>query len=1034
MSDKELSNAEIETDSENIIKLDKDIKTVGIVKEMQTCYLDYAMSVIVSRALPDVRDGMKPVHRRILFSMFENGFDHTKPFKKSARIVGDVMGKYHPHGDQAIYDSMVRMAQDFSLRVPLVEGQGNFGSMDGDGAAAMRYTESRLAKISSSLLDDLDKDTVDFRPNYDESFKEPVCLPARFPNLLVNGGGGIAVGMATNIPTHNLGEVLDACVALVDNPELSVEDLMQYVQAPDFPTGGIILGRAGIHKAFTTGRGSIVIRGRTHFEENKNKISIIITEVPYQVNKKVMIEKIAELVKEKVIDGISDIRDETNRHGVRVVIELKRDAVPDVILNQLFKYTPLQTSFGVNMLAINKGRPEVMNLKSVLKYFIEFREEVIRRRVSFELGKARTKAHTQVGLAIAVANLDPVIKLIREAKNPDEAKIELMAREWDAGFVAPLIKLIDDPESKIVGGKYKLSQEQAKAILELRLQKLTGLEREKLSEEITELGKFIRECLDILMNKSRIYEIMRGEFSDIRTRFGTDRKTSIEDSEFESDIEDLIAKEDMVITVTNTGYVKRVPLDVYRAQRRGGKGRNAMTTKEEDFVVDVFVANTHTPMLFFSNTGMAYKMKVYKIPEGTPTSKGKAFINLLPLAQGEVITTVMPLPEDEATWENLHIMFATKKGTVRRNQLSAFTEVRANGKIAMKFEGEDADDALVGAKVCSEDQNIMLATKDGKCINFPVGEIRVFASRASTGVRGIKLANGDEVISMTVLNGFDADSAVRMAYLKKSRALRGALEDESADDAVDDGVGENVADVEITDEQFAHMQAAEQFILTVADGGFGKKTSCYEYRVTHRGGIGITNIKLNKKSTGIVATFPILAHQQIILVTDAGKLIRIPTDGVRIAGRMTQGVTLFKVADDEKVVSVAVVDASDEDDDGDGIAENGGGNTAGNANMLNENNSAFDSSVDANDNIKPVDDDGKPGKNIEAIIDGIIEEKSEIGGAKTEEKTAGEIEGKSPEKAVKTLGEKNGADDKKTAKKSDEKSSVIPGGLLFDFE
>lgn len=909
MSIDEFNKNNAEINSDNVIKLDKDIKTVGIVKEMQTCYLDYAMSVIISRALPDVRDGLKPVHRRILFSMFENGFDHTKPFKKCARIVGDVMGKYHPHGDQAIYESLVRMAQDFSLRVPLIDGQGNFGSMDGDGAAAMRYTESRLAKVALSLLDDLDKDTVDLRPNYDESFKEPVCLPARFPNLLVNGGGGIAVGMATNIPTHNLGEVLDGCIALIDNENLTSEELMAYIPAPDFPTGGIILGRSGIIKAFTTGHGSIVVRGRTHFEENKNKISIVVTEIPYQVNKKVMIEKIAELVKTKTIEGISDIRDESNRHGVRVVIDLKRDAVPDVILNQLFKFTPLQTSFGVNMLAINKNRPEIMNLRSILKYFIEFREEVIRRRITFELAKARTKAHTQVGLAIAVANLDPVIKLIRESKNPDEAKTELMMRDWDAGFVEPLIDLIDDPESKIIDGKYKLSAEQAKAILELRLQKLTGLEREKLSEEIKELGKFIAECLDTLMHKSKIYDIMKGEFIDIKERFATERKTSIEENEFEADIEDLIAKEDVVVTVTNTGYVKRVPLNLYRAQKRGGKGRNAMTTKEEDFVTDVFVANTHTPMLFFSNIGMAYKMKVYKIPEGMPQSKGKAFINLLPLAQDEVITTVMPIPEDETTWENLNIIFATKKGTIRRNKLSAFTEVRANGKIAMKFEGEDSDDKLVNVKVCNDNQNIMLATKNGKCINFPISEIRVFASRASTGVRGIKLQSGDEVISMTILDCFDTDTATRMAYLKKSKEKRGAFVED--DDSLE--AEESYNPTEISDEKFNEMQEKEQFILTVSNKGFGKKTSSYEYRVTHRGGSGITNIKLSKKSNAVVAAFPILEHQQIILVTDAGKLIRIPTDSIRVAGRMTQGVTLFRVADDESVVSVAVIDSDDEE-------------------------------------------------------------------------------------------------------------------------
>ena len=852
-----------------------DITPVTIEEEMKRSYLDYAMSVIVSRALPDVRDGLKPVHRRILFAMKESGYDFNKPFRKSARIVGDVMGKYHPHGDSAIYDAMVRMAQTFSMRLPLVDGQGNFGSMDGDPAAAMRYTEARMARSAAALLDDIDKNTVDFQSNYDDTIQEPMVLPARFPNLLVNGAGGIAVGMATNIPPHNLGEVIEACCAVIDRPEITIEELMEIIPAPDFPTGGIILGRAGIRSAFTTGRGSIVLRGRCHFEEvRKDRTAIIVTEVPYQVNKSRMIELMAELVRDKRIEGISDLRDESDRDGVRVVIELKRDAVPDVVLNQLYRYTPLQTSFGVNSLALNGGRPEMMNLKAIIDAFIAFREEVITRRTIFELGKARDRAHLLVGLSIAVANLDAVIKMIREAPDPATARERLMARDWPAMDVAPLIELIDEPGRVVVDGNYTLSEAQAKAILDLRLHRLTGLERDKLHAELNEIGDQIKEFLHILGSRVRLYEILRQELVDMHVQFATPRRTDIEDNEFEADIEDLIAREDMVVTVTNTGYIKRVPLTEYRTQRRGGKGRSGMTIKEEDFVTQVFVANTHTPIIFFSSTGIAYKMKVYRLPLGSPQARGKAMVNLLPLDQNETISTVMPLPEDETTWSDLHVMFATASGNVRRNLLSDFTDIRANGKIAMKL---DEGDCLIAVQVCSEDHDVLLASHQGKCIRFQTTEVRVFKGRDSTGVRGIRLDGKDSVISMSVLTHADFDSETRDSYLR----------------------GEMAA------ERMEAMAAAEQHILTISENGFGKRTSAYEYRITGRGGSGIANIDLTEKTGPVVASFPVLHSDEIMLVTDGGKLIRIPVDGVRVVGRKTQGVTLVRTAEDERVVSAA---------------------------------------------------------------------------------------------------------------------------------
>lgn len=892
-----------------IVKSDneKSIKITPIVHEMQTSYLDYAMSVIISRALPDVRDGLKPVHRRIIYSMKENGFEYGKPFRKSARVVGDVMGKYHPHGDSAIYDAMVRMSQDFSMEVTMVDGQGNFGSMDGDSAAAMRYTEARMSKAAAYMVEDLDKETVAWRPNYDESTKEPEVLPARFPNLLVNGSGGIAVGMATNIPTHNLGEVIDACCATIDNPDISIDELMKYVPAPDFPTGGLILGVAGTYSAFTTGRGSIIIRAKTHYEEIRTKTAIIVDEIPYQVNKKVMIEKIAELVKDKRIEGISDIRDESSRQGVRVVIELKKDAIPDVVLNQLFKYSQLQVSFGINMLAINKGRPSLMNLKQIIEAFIEFREEVIRNRTVFDLNKARNKAHILVGLAITVANIDDVITLIRSAKDPVEAKEKLMARDWKADNMQALIDLIDDPESKIINGTYRLSEAQAKAILELKLHRLTGLEQNELADEIKATGITIQELLSILDNREKLLGIMKDELLEVKTKFATPRKTEIIPSEFETDIEDLIAREDMAITITNTGYIKRVALNVYRAQNRGGKGRTGMNTKEEDYVTDVFVANTHTPLIFFSNKGIAYQMKVYKLPLCTPQSTGKALINLLPLEQGETISTIMPLPENEEEWDKLYVMFATSKGTVRRNKLSDFLNIRQNGKIAMKFEEEGEE--LISVQTCREDQDVFLTLRGGKCIRFPVSEVRVFQSRNSTGIRGIKVEDGDKVISMSIINHTEIDNDTKAAYLKLSRALRKS-EFEELDG--DDEVMETTK--VLSEDEFHALEEKEQFILTVTETGFGKRTSSYEYRITHRGGSGIANIKIAGKTKAVVSSFPIKEDENILLVTDGGKMIRLGVDKIRIAGRQTMGVTLFKTADDEKVVSAAITKEADEEE------------------------------------------------------------------------------------------------------------------------
>ena len=890
------------------VTIDTSIQPVAVEDEMRKSYLDYAMSVIVSRALPDVRDGLKPVHRRILFSMYENGYDYNKPFRKSARIVGDVMGKYHPHGDSAIYDAMVRMAQDFSMRLPLISSQGNFGSMDGDKAAAMRYTEARLAPSSHWLLEDIDRDTVDFRPNYDETCAEPVVLPARFPNLLVNGSGGIAVGMATNIAPHNLGEVLNACIAMIDNPAITPEELYELVPGPDFPTGGIILGRGGARSAALTGRGSVIMRGRCSIEEiKKDKTAIIVTEIPYQVNKAAMIQRIAELVKEKTIEGISDLRDESDRQGVRVVIELKRDAQPDVVLNQLYKYTPLQTSFAVNSLALNNGRPQIMNLQDILKAFIIFREEVIRRRTVFELNKARDKAHVLVGLAIAVANIDRVIEMIRTAADPNIAKAQLMETKWPASDVESLIQLIDEPDRKVVEGHYYLSETQAKAILDLKLQRLTGLERDKIHAEVNELGEQIRELLSILSSHVKLYGIMRDEFVAVKEEYATPRRTTIEEGEFDQDMEDLIPREEMVITVTNTGYIKRVPLSTYHAQNRGGKGRSGMSTREEDQVSKLFVACTHDPILFFSSLGMVYKMKAYRLPEGTPQSLGKALINLLPLDQGETITTVLKLPENQEDCSGLSVMFATQSGNVRRNRLDDFYNVMSNGKIAMKL---DEGDRLVDVNICNENQDILLAAAGGKCVRFPVTDVRIFESRASTGVRGMKLAAGDKVISMSVLEHVKADIDKRDAYLKASIAKRRALTGDDAEDTVDI---ESTNDVTLTPEEFAQMEAEEQFILTVTERGYGKRSSAYQYRITSRGTQGVTNIDTVKVPAAVVASMPVSDDEHVMMVTDAGKLIRMRVSDIRIVGRNSKGVILFRLNDDEKVVSVsAVKDYEDE--------------------------------------------------------------------------------------------------------------------------
>jgi len=880
-----------------------DVRPVSITDEMKRSYLDYAMSVIVSRALPDVRDGLKPVHRRILYSMHEQGHTPDKKYVKSSRVVGDVMGKYHPHGDQAIYDALVRMAQDFSMRLELIDGQGNFGSVDGDPPAAMRYTECKLEKAAMSLLDDIDKDTVDFQDNYDGHEREPVVLPARFPNLLVNGAGGIAVGMATNIPPHNLGEVIDACMALIDDPALSIDDLINIVPGPDFPTGGIILGKAGIRSAYHTGRGSIVMRGKVAFETiRKEREAIIISEIPYQVNKATMVERIADLVRDKKIDGISDLRDESDRDGYRVVIELKRDAERDVVLNQLYRYTPLQSSFGANIVALDGGRPLTMNLRDMLQAFVAFREEVISRRTKYLLNKARDRAHVLVGLAIAVANIDEVIKLIRASRDAREAREALMARDWPAKDMISMVLLIDDPRHTVSdAGTTRLSAEQAQAILDLRLQRLTALGIDEIKEELDKLAAEIADYLDILRSRARIQAIIKTELAEVRKQFATARRTVIAEEEAEVEDEDLIQREDMVVTVSHLGYIKRVPLSTYRAQKRGGKGRGGMQVREEDFVARLFVASTHAPVLFFSSRGRVYKEKVWRLPIAAPQARGKALINILPLEAGETITTIMPLPEAESSWGALDAMFATTKGTVRRNKLSDFAEVRRSGIIAMKIaEGE----AIVDVQICTEKDDVLLTANGGQCIRFAVSDVRVFSGRTSMGVRGITLAEDDKVISMTILRHVDVTAEERMAYLKRASAVRrGGAEEEAAVDA-EEGAETTANGIELGEQRYVELSAAEQFVLTVADRGFGKRTSSYEYRTTGRGGKGIVAMSLTPKTGRIVASFPVEESDQIMLVTDQGKLIRTTVAGIRIVGRSTQGVIVLDTAEDERVVSV----------------------------------------------------------------------------------------------------------------------------------
>jgi DNA gyrase subunit A len=873
------------------------IQPISIEEEMRTSYLDYAMSVIVSRALPDVRDGLKPVHRRVLWSMHESGYTHDKSYRKSARVVGDVMGKYHPHGDQSIYDTMVRMAQQFSMRLPLLDGQGNFGSMDGDRAAAMRYTEIRMAESAEALLENIDKSTVDFQENYDGSESEPTVLPSRVPNLLVNGAGGIAVGMATNIPPHNLGEVIDACCACVDNPDITIEELVEFVPAPDFPTGGLILGSGGARQAYHTGKGSVIMRSRTHIEElSRDREAIVVTEIPYQVNKSRMVEQIADLTRDKRIEGIGDLRDESDRDGVRVVIELKRDVNSDVVLNQLYRHTQLQTSFGMNMLALNGGRPILHTLRDCITAFVDFREQVITRRTIHDLGKARDRAEVLVGLAIAVANIDEVIAIIRGASDPASARAALMERDWPAHEVEPLIALIDDPGHAAVEGHYRLNMTQARAILDLRLQRLTALGRDEVADELTELAEKIKDLLDILDNRERLMGILRAELVEIKEKFANPRRSEILEGAFGGvEDEDLIQREDMVVTVSHGGYIKRVPLSAYRAQRRGGRGRSGMSTKDEDFVANVFVANTHTPMLFFSSIGQVYKLKVYKLPQGTPQARGKAMVNMLPLSEGETITTIMPLPEDETTWNELHIMFATSNGKVRRNSLDDFSQVKANGKIAIRL---DDDDALVGVATCSEDDDVLLAAHGGKCIRFPVTAVRVFKSRTSDGVRGINLGKDDRVLSMSVVRHEKIEVEERDAYLRWSNANRR---------------GEDLSDTGLSPERLAEIAEREEFILSVTENGFGKRTSAYEYRIAGRGGQGIINIETSDRNGGVIAAFTVAQEDEIMLVTNGGQLIRCPVHDIRIAGRNTQGVTLFKTSDDEQVVSVAHLEGTEDD-------------------------------------------------------------------------------------------------------------------------
>ncbi len=896
------------------------IGNIAIEDEMKSSYLDYAMSVIVSRAIPDARDGLKPVHRRILYTMHENGQTHEKSYRKCATAVGDVMGRYHPHGDQAVYDSLVRLAQDWSMRVPLIDGQGNFGSVDGDPPAAYRYTEARMQKVAQSLLADIDKDTVNFVDNYSAERQEPVVLPARYPNLLVNGAGGIAVGMATNVPPHNLGEVIDGTLALLENPSLTEGELLDYIPGPDFPTGGLILGRTGARNAVLTGRGSIVMRSRTSIEEvRKDRMAIIVHEIPYQVNKASMIEKIADLVRDKKIEGIADLRDESDRNGMRVVIELKRDANADVILNQLFRWSPMQTSFGANMLSLVGGRPQLLGALDILKEFLRFREEVVARRAKFELNKARDRAHVIIGLALAVANIDEVIALIRKAPNPATAREQLMARDWPAMDVAPLVELVADPRSMLRDDNtLRLTEEQARAILELRLNRLTGLGREELGNEAKTLADQIADLLDLLRSRQRVLDIIRDELTEVRENYATPRRSEFVDAELDFEDEDLIPRDEMVVTVTHGGYAKRTALSDYRAQRRGGKGRSGMATKDEDFIATLFVASTHAPLLFFSNRGMVYKTKTWRLPLGAPNTRGKALINLLPLEQGETITSIMALPEDESTWADMNVMFATNKGTVRRNKLSDFVQVNRNGKIAMKLEEED--DQIVNVVLCTEQDDVFLTTHKGRAIRFPATDVRVFAGRNSVGVRGIRLAEGDELISMAILRHIDVTSPEARAYMKHATAMRRALGDDEEIETVNtDGDEDGDDEAALSTERLAELGAAEEFLLTVASDGMGKRSSAYDFRVMGRGNNGVAATDI-KRDIPLSASFPVEDADQIMAVTDGGQLIRFPVDTVRIASRSSRGVRLIRLNEGENVVAVVrIQDAGDEgDEDGDG--------------------------------------------------------------------------------------------------------------------
>ncbi len=881
--------------------------TVSIESEMRTSYLDYAMSVIVSRAIPDLRDGLKPVHRRILYAMHETGNTHDKSYRKSARPVGDVMGKYHPHGDSAIYDALVRMAQNFSMSLPLLDGQGNFGSMDGDNPAAMRYTEVRMDKPASALLADIEKETVDFQDNYDGKDREPTVLPARFPNMLVNGAGGIAVGMATNIPPHNLGEVVDATLALIDDPDLTSEQLIEYVPGPDFPTGAVMLGRSGARKAYLEGRGSVIIRSKTRVEEiRKDRYAIVVDEIPYQVNKAAMIEKIAEAVREKRIEGVSHVQDESDRNGVRVVVELKRDATPEVVLNQLFRFSPMQTSFGCNMLALNGGRPEQLTLRRFLTSFIDFREDVVARRTAYDLRKARERSHILCGLAVAVSNVDEVVATIRSSADAAEAREKLMTRRWPASEIESYLRLIDDPLSKMNDdGTYNLTEVQARAILDLRLQRLTQIGVKEVTDELEELAGKIKEYLDILSSRERIMSIIADELRSVREQFAVPRRTEIVDWSGDMEDEDLIEREDMVVTVTSGGYIKRTPLADFRAQKRGGKGLSGMQTKEEDVVTNLFVANTHTQLLFFTTEGMVYKLKTWRLPQSSRTGKGKAIVNILPIPTGVSIAAIMPVDVPDEEWENLQIIFATSAGDVRRNRLSDFTNVRRNGKIAMKLpEGVE----LVNARICSEDEDVMLVTNSGRAIRFRTTDVRVFNSRESTGVRGIKLSNGDRVVSMSVIRHFEADSDERAAYLKMRRAVAGVTDDGETDDE------EGNADSLLPQERYAEMSAAENLILTITAGGAGKLSSSHDYPVRGRGGMGVAAMDKAMRGGELVASFPVELDDQIMLATSKGQSIRVPVEGISFRSRSAGGVKVFNTGKGEVVVSVAwIADQGDEE-------------------------------------------------------------------------------------------------------------------------